>query len=203
MNWAGAPVTRRRLFTFALGSILLFAALIWARRAAAQEPPDTVPLDAKRQILDLKFVIQDLSGKTEALGGKIESLQVKETATEIHIQLAADVLFDFDRADILPKAAAPLKQAAAVIREKGRGTVRIDGYTDSKGSNGHNQQLSARRADAVKNWLVAKEGLKGAKFVAAGFGSQRPVAPNTKPDGSDNPEGRHKNRRVEIIVQKQ
>jgi outer membrane protein OmpA-like peptidoglycan-associated protein len=203
MNCAGAPVAQRRFFTLFLGSVLWLGVLIWAGAAAAQEPPDAVPQDAKRQILDLKFVIQDLGGKNEALGGKIESLQVKETATEIRIELAADVLFDFDKADILPKAATTLKQAAAVIREKGKGTVRIDGYTDSKGSDAYNQRLSARRADSVKNWLVAREGLKDVRFVAEGFGSKRPVAPNTKPDGSDDPEGRQKNRRVEIIVQKQ
>jgi outer membrane protein OmpA-like peptidoglycan-associated protein len=202
MNWAGAPVARGRFFTVPLGSVLL-GVLIWALPAAAQQPPDTVPQDLKRQILDLKFVIQDLGGKNETLGGKIESLQVKETATEIRIELAADVLFDFDKADILPKAVNTLKQAAAVIREKGKGTVRIDGYTDSKGSDAYNQRLSARRAVAVKNWLVTKEGLKSVQFVTEGFGSKRPVAPNMKPDGSDDPEGRQKNRRVEIIVQKQ
>ncbi|HEY3204347.1 MAG TPA: OmpA family protein [Thermoanaerobaculia bacterium] len=181
---------------FSLASVFLLGGLICVRPATAQEPPDAVPQDAQRQILDLKFVIEDL-------GGKIESLQVKETATEIRIELAADVLFDFDKADILPKAANTLKQAAAVIREKGKGTVRIDGYTDSKGSDAYNQRLSARRADAVKNWLVAREGLKGMQFVTEGFGSKRPVAPNTKPGGSDDPAGRQKNRRVEIIVQKQ
>ncbi len=128
---------------------------------------------------------------------------MKETATEIHIELSADVLFDFDKSDILPKAAAALRRAAGVIREKGKGTVRIDGCTDSKGSDAYNQKLSARRADAVRNWLVTREGMKGVRFVTTGSGSQRPVAPNTRPDGSDGPQGRQRNRRVEITVQKQ
>src|SRR6266545_7199355 len=101
MNCARAPVTQRG---FSLASVFLLGGLICVRPATAQEPPDAVPQDAQQQILDLKFVIEDL-------GGKIESLQVKETATEIRIELAADVLFDFDKAEILPKAAAALKQA--------------------------------------------------------------------------------------------
>ncbi|HEY7443253.1 MAG TPA: OmpA family protein, partial [Vicinamibacterales bacterium] len=62
--------------------------------------------------------------------------------------------------------------------------------------------LSVRRADAVRQWLVEKEGLKGAKITTQGFAAKNPVAPNTKPDGSDNPEGRQRNRRVEIIAGK-
>jgi photosystem I P700 chlorophyll a apoprotein A2 len=50
--------------------------------------------------------------------------------------------------------------------------------------------------------LANKEGLKNVRFATRGFGAKKPVAPNTKPDGSDDPEGRQKNRRVEIIVKK-
>ena len=73
---------------------------------------------------------------------------------------------------------------------------------DKPGSEAYNQKLSERRANAVKDWMVSKEGLKNVKFETRGFGSKKPVAPNTKPDGGDNPEGRHKNRRVEIIIKK-
>jgi|SoiMethySBSTD1v2_1073268.scaffolds.fasta_scaffold2868469_2 OmpA family protein len=59
-----------------------------------------------------------------------------------------------------------------------------------------------RRANSVKEWLVQKEGLKNVRFVTAGFGAKKPVVPNTKPDGSDDPAGRQKNRRVEIVVMK-
>src|SRR5262249_51920866 len=138
--------------------------------AIAQEPTDAVLGGVKYQILDLKYVIEDL-------GGRVEGLQVQETPSETRIALDADVLFDFDKADILPEAADTLKRAAAVIRDKGRGSVRIDGYTDAKGSDAYNQRLSTQRAEAVRNWLVDREGLRNMRFVTAGFGSQRPVAP--------------------------
>ena len=124
-------------------------------------------------------------------------------STEIRIELAADVLFDFDKAAILPKAQGTLHDVAGVIKEKGQGRgVRIEGHTDAKGTDAYNQKLSERRAEAVKQWLSQKEGLSGVKMTTQGFGTKRPVAPNTKPDGSDNPEGREKNRRVEIVLAK-
>ena len=165
--------------------------------------------EEKGKILDLKFKVNnmvakvlDLKFKVEDMGGKIQNMRVKETPTEIHIELASDVLFDFDKANIKPKAAAALKQVASVIRNKAIGVVRIEGHTDSKGSDAYNLKLSRRRADAVKAWLVKKENLKNIAFRTRGYGSKRPIAPNTKPDGSDNPEGRQKNRRVEIILKK-
>jgi outer membrane protein OmpA-like peptidoglycan-associated protein len=171
-------------------------AFIWfAGVAPAQEPPDTVPPDAKRTVLDLKFIVQDVAGR-------VESLRLKETDTEIRIEMAADVLFDFDKADVKPTAERVLTQAAAVIRERSTGTVRIEGHTDAKGTDAYNQRLSERRASAVKGWLVAKGGLGSAAFATKGFGAKQPVAPNAKSDGSDDPDGRQKNRRVEIIILK-
>ena len=63
-------------------------------------------------------------------------------------------------------------------------------------------RLSQNRAKSVKTWLMTREKLKGTKFVTQGFGAKNPVAPNTKPDGSDDPTGRQKNRRVEIVFAK-
>jgi outer membrane protein OmpA-like peptidoglycan-associated protein len=66
--------------------------------------------------------------------------------------------------------------------------------------NEYNQKLSERRADAVKNWLLA-HGVSS-RMTIRGWGATKPVAPNTFPNGRDNPEGRQKNRRVEIVVKK-
>jgi outer membrane protein OmpA-like peptidoglycan-associated protein len=161
---------------------------------AAQDEPAPVG-ELKFKTLDLVYTIKDF-------GGKVLDLKVKETDTELHIELAADVLFDFDKADILPKAETVLGQVAGLLREKAKGGVRIEGHTDGKGSPAYNQKLSVRRADAVKTWLMKQEGLGRMQFATVGFGATKPVAPNTKPDGSDDPEGRQKNRRVELIVKK-
>ena len=77
--------------------------------------------------------ILDLIFKVEDLGGKVESLQVRETETETRIELPADILFDFDKADIRPAAGPALKQAAEIIRKGARGSVTVEGHTDAKG----------------------------------------------------------------------
>ncbi|HEY0337389.1 MAG TPA: OmpA family protein, partial [Burkholderiales bacterium] len=84
----------------------------------------------KTQVLDLVFKVEDL-------GGKVQDLQLKESDTEIRIELAADVLFDFDKADVRREAQKPLKQVADIIREKAKGAVRIEGHTDSKGTDAY------------------------------------------------------------------
>src|SRR6266446_6336932 len=68
---------------------------------------------SKSSVLDLVFTINDF-------GGKVLDLEVKETPIEVRIDLAADVLFDFDKADILPKAQQTLAQAAQIIRDKAK-----------------------------------------------------------------------------------
>lgn len=189
----------------AIGLIIVFS---WPPPILAGQGPATSS-ELKGQVLDLVFEvkdlvpnIQDLGGKAQDLAGKVQDLKVKETATEIRIELAADVLFDFDKADIRPQAQQALKQAATFIREKAKGLVRVEGHTDSKGSDEYNQKLSDRRAKAVKDWLANKEGLKKVRFSTKGLGETKPVAANAKADGSDDPEGRQKNRRVEIIMKR-
>lgn len=167
---------------------------VMAQTVSAADQPTAVR-ELKMQILDLIFRVEDI-------GGKVLDMQVKETELEIRIELAADVLFDFDKADIKEEAAAAIKQVGAIIKEKARGAVRIEGHTDSKGSDSYNQKLSERRANSVRDWLVKKEGLKNVRFATTGFGAQKPTVANTKPDGSDDPDGRQKNRRVEIVIGK-
>ncbi|MGH8565635.1 MAG: OmpA family protein [Gammaproteobacteria bacterium] len=65
-----------------------------------------------------------------------------------------------------------------------------------------NLDLSKRRAEAVKDWLVKKKAVPEPIITTRGFGETKPVTPDTNPDGSDNPQGRQQNRRVEITVEK-
>jgi outer membrane protein OmpA-like peptidoglycan-associated protein len=130
------------------------------------------------------------------------NLTTSETATTIEVTLPADVLFDFDKANIRPDAQGPLHEAAQLLRDKTRGPVAIQGYTDALGNDAYNQRLSERRASAVKMWFVTREGLASVRFLTSGFGPRDPVAPNRNLDGSDNPEGRQLNRRVTLIIHK-
>lgn len=114
--------------------------------------------------------------------------------------IGADTLFEFDKATLNPRAEETLKVLAPMIRELGPHPVRIEGHTDCIGTDEYNQQLSERRAERVKNWLLENRTVSREAVEILGFGEKKPVAPNTKPDKSDNPPGRALNRRVEIIV---
>jgi outer membrane protein OmpA-like peptidoglycan-associated protein len=127
---------------------------------------------------------------------------VQESSTELRLTLAADILFDFDRATIRPDAKAALDRVTQIIREKSTGVVKIEGFTDAKGAADYNLRLSNARADSVEKWLIEQGGLRGTPFAAVGFGATRFTAPNTKRDGSDDPAGRQKNRRVEIVLRR-
>jgi outer membrane protein OmpA-like peptidoglycan-associated protein len=129
-------------------------------------------------------------------------LMRSETPVAIVVTLPADILFDFDKADIRPQAATALHETAALIREQSHGTTAIVGYTDALGDNAYNQRLSERRAGAVKTWLVEQEHLAPRGLSTSGRGAREPVAPNRKPDGSDDPDGRQLNRRVVLTLPK-
>jgi outer membrane protein OmpA-like peptidoglycan-associated protein len=131
-----------------------------------------------------------------------QALTVQESSKEVRLYLAADILFDFDKSAIRPDAANALHQVATIIRAKSKGVVRVEGYTDSKGASAYNARLSEQRAASVKAWLGSKESLDPANMITRGFGSANPVVQNAKPDGSDDPAGRQRNRRVEIVISK-
>jgi len=153
---------------YLLRATLTLPGLVWAQDIGGKVS------DLQSKVLDLVFNVQDM-------GGNVQSLDIKETPTELRIDLAAEVLFDFDKADILPKAQQTLTQAAQIIRDRAKGEVRIYGYTDAKGSDPYNQKLSERRAEAVKAWFIKDAKIQNVKFVTEGFGAKNPVAPNANP----------------------
>jgi outer membrane protein OmpA-like peptidoglycan-associated protein len=144
-----------------------------------------------------------LTAEVSDLEGLITDLQGRMTDREIIIDLPADVLFDFDKADIRPDAVPTLEKLARLIQQteqSGDGAIQVNGHTDSIGSDTYNLVLSERRAASVARWLTTNAGIDAVQLKTKGFGKTRPVATNRSPDGSDNPEGRQKNRRVEVII---
>jgi outer membrane protein OmpA-like peptidoglycan-associated protein len=118
----------------------------------------------------------------------------------IAYNVEADVLFDFGRSDIKPAAAAELRKIAASIERDIPATapIQVDGHTDGKGDPASNQRLSEQRARAIVDWLATQGGIDRTRLKATGYGETKPVAANTTPEGTDNPPGRTKNRRVVI-----
>jgi outer membrane protein OmpA-like peptidoglycan-associated protein len=143
-----------------------------------------------------------VAGSAIGLDAALKDLGARVSDAEIRIDLAADVLFGFDEAALEPDATPQLEKLAAVIAAYPSAQVTIEGHTDSRGADDYNQALSERRAGSVKAWLTANTKVDAAKITARGLGETQPIAHNTKPDGSDNPEGRAKNRRVGIVIRK-
>jgi OmpA-OmpF porin, OOP family len=109
------------------------------------------------------------------------------------VTLAADVLFDFDKAVLKPEGKSKLDDLANRVRGINLEVVIAIGHTDSIGSDAYNQKLSVRRAESVKSYMVSK-GVEPNRVYTEGKGEKQPVASNKTKDG------RQKNRRVEIEV---
>ncbi|OJW81676.1 MAG: hypothetical protein BGO69_14280 [Bacteroidetes bacterium 46-16] len=109
-----------------------------------------------------------------------------------------NVFYDFDKATLRPESMASLDSLINFMKDNPSLSVEIYSYTDSKGSNKYNEELSKRRAQSVVDYLVSN-GIEEMRLVAKGFGDKMPVAPN-KIGSKDNPEGRQLNRRTEFRV---
>lgn len=142
------------------------------------------------QVLDLTLTVTDLDGSTRDV----------DRGDSVEVQLAADVFFAFGSADLTPAASAVLAELARRVQAEAEGTVAVVGHTDSVGDDASNLALSRRRADTVVAALRPR--LTGLALTAQGLGESQPVAPNARPDGTDDPAGRQRNRRVAVGFQK-
>jgi outer membrane protein OmpA-like peptidoglycan-associated protein len=202
-------VIRKRAMQTLLICVPLLAAVCFQQTAEAQKykPNDPIPPGATGKVLplqgkvtDLKGISSTVAGKVDALNAALKDLGARATDTEIQIELSSDVLFDFDKSDLRPVAIPSLLKVVTVMQSYPAYACTIEGHTDAKGGKEYNQKLSERRANSVKTWLVGHGASN--QMNTQGFGDTKPVAPNTKPNGSDDPEGRQKNRRVEITLKK-
>jgi outer membrane protein OmpA-like peptidoglycan-associated protein len=108
------------------------------------------------------------------------------------ITLTGGVLFASGKSTLLPDARSKLNQVAEALKNTD-GQFLVEGHTDSRGSASVNQQLSERRAETVRNYLIER-GVPPERIKAEGFGKTRPIASNRTA------EGRANNRRVEVVI---
>ena len=170
-----------------------------AHARAKEALPRAQRLEVKGEVRAIKGLGLAVQGKAQDIGGLLRDLNAEVRGKQVRIALSADVLFDFDKADLKPEARPQLEKVAAVLKSYPKATAKIEGHTDAKGDDAYNQKLSERRAESVRKYLAGQGATL--KMSTQGWGRKKPVAPNAKPDGKDDPEGRKKNRRVEITVQ--
>ncbi len=115
-------------------------------------------------------------------------------APKVIDKMTLQVFFDFDKSTLTEATLKELQKAVAFVKKYPGAKIRLDGYTDSIGTDAYNIKLSERRAAAVKDYLIKEAGVDSSKITAVGNGEADPVADN-KTAG-----GRAKNRRVEISI---
>lgn len=130
--------------------------------------------------------------QAEKLAADLAELQARKTNRGMVLTLG-DVLFAFDRAELLPGAYRVMDKLAAFLGQHTDRSVLVEGHTDSIGSQAYNLDLSQRRAEAVRDALLTR-GVPFYRIVSKGYGKSYPVATN------DTEAGRQQNRRVEIII---
>ena len=110
-----------------------------------------------------------------------------------------NILYDLNEWYIRDDAAIELDKLVNVLNDNPEISIELSSHTDSIASDDFNLRLSQRRAQSAVDYIV-NAGIDRGRLVAKGYGESRPIAPNSKPDGSDNPEGRQKNRRTEFKI---
>jgi outer membrane protein OmpA-like peptidoglycan-associated protein len=171
-----------------------------ARVAAGQAERDKIQLAARtREVETAKMATTAALGQRDQateqaarLQAEVDQLKATPTPRGLVITMG-DVLFDTGRSQLNPGSARKLDQLAQFLSDHPARRVQIDGFTDSIGSDSYNQDLSQRRADAVKTSLVTR-GIDSTRVGSTGYGKGFPAADNADSGG------RQLNRRVEVVI---
>jgi len=123
----------------------------------------------------------------------LEGAEVQRIGEGIKITFDSGILFDIDKSDLRPVSQTNLAELAKILNKYPDTNILIEGHTDNTGPDDHNMTLSKDRAQAVAFYMATLE-VKSARFSTAGYGETQPIVTN------DTPEGRQKNRRVDIAV---
>lgn len=165
------------------------AALTAEQRAAQQQAQATA---AQAQAMAAQAQASAAQDRVRALEAQLRDMEAQQTERGLLVTLG-DVLFAFDKAMLTPNAAPRLDKLAGFLKQYPDRKLLIEGYTDSVGSDAYNQDLSERRAQAVRDALLQR-GIDASRITTRGYGKAHPVADNASP------EGRAMNRRVEIVI---
>jgi len=185
-------IAQRRSVLRGLCVVSLAPSLLLTGCAASKQTLDQMLADARALNAKLFARLQGLEDT---------GISVVEEGDSVRLVLP-DVFFEFGKANLSGDARKAIAQAATLINsgEYKKHSMIIEGHTDSKGSAEYNLKLSQQRADAVEKELVFSSVATSRIAGVYGMGEARPIAANENTDGSDNPDGRAKNRRVDIVI---
>ena len=150
-------------------------------------------------LIDGKFRFSRLAANRNILALLSEVDESEMDLKEQDIFIFSEVKFEYQSFKVVKSGEKELDKLIAILNNNKDVRIEISGHTDSRGRTEYNQQLGRKRADAVLRYVVLK-GIYKDRIRAKSYGETRPVALNNLPDGTDNPEGRARNRRVEFKV---
>lgn len=164
-----------------------------AKQKAAEANVDSAATEREQMRLAQRTAEADRArARAAQLEAQLADMAAKKTERGMVVTLG-DVLFGTNLARLNPGGMRTVQKLASFMQQNPERTVLIEGFTDSTGSEAHNQQLSERRADAVRNALLGM-GVSGDRIATRGYGESHPVAAN------DTAQNRRLNRRVEIVI---
>jgi outer membrane protein OmpA-like peptidoglycan-associated protein len=161
-------------------------------RTAEAERARMDAADAQRKTADAEAQTREAQARAAQLEAQMADLQARKTERGMIITIG-DVLFGTDQARLTAEGANTVRKLADVLAQNPRRAVLVEGFTDSTGGSAHNQDLSERRASAVRNALM-EMGVTRERVAVRGYGEAYPVAAN------DTTGNRQLNRRVEIVL---
>jgi outer membrane protein OmpA-like peptidoglycan-associated protein len=167
------------------------AQIAWAQEQARARQAEQAQAEAEQA----RQNEQSALARTQQLEQQLVDLKARQTERGLELTLS-DVLFEFDKANLTPGALRSLAPLVAFLRENPDRTISIEGHTDSLGSDSYNLELSQRRAETIRDFLV-QNGISSDRITARGMGKSYPVASNATEAG------RQQNRRVEIVIANQ
>lgn len=129
----------------------------------------------------------------------LDTIMVLDKLEKNKVFVLNNIYFDLDKSDIRTDAARELDKLVDLLTDNPEIKIEMASHTDSIASHAYNMQLSQRRAESTVAYLISK-GIAPDRLVAKGYGEEKPIARNTNPDGTDNPEGRQRNRRTEFKI---
>ena len=112
-----------------------------------------------------------------------------------------NILYDFNKATLRPESEVVLNELVTIMNDNPKIVIELGSHTDSIGSEKYNLKLSQARAQSCVDYIISK-GINDKRILAKGYGKSKPIAPNSLPNGKDNPDGRQLNRRTEFTVLK-
>jgi outer membrane protein OmpA-like peptidoglycan-associated protein len=164
--------------------------------AGAELRRKDILLQAERQeSAEARSLAASMAGRAQELEQQVSELQTEDTERGLVLTLGS-VLFETGKATLQTGSRRTVQKVAEFLNQYPERKILIEGFTDSRGSDDYNQQLSQDRAQAVRELLVTN-GVDSGRIQVEGYGEDYPVASN------DNSAGRQQNRRVEIVISKQ